>query len=422
MSKLCLLAGSAISLANLPGVAHWDPIAVTPEPIPYFEVSETHKENWANILEQCPPVDTREKIDESCLVIMSDYFLEQPIWSYRKMYHYHIMEGWRPIFVMELNRRMPHTAADFVNTDVPLWQDVFDGQVEQRLAQVLDVVTDPDCLELANVRKVGIDESNAARELYKYATYLDACYSAVKRLDYMQEVFSGGRFTDLSRYEISLRLLDTEVTDVELRASAKRRMAKGYLHSYWVKQQCDSHGYVSIPGITLGSITTSTDKIFWPEILDHKVNERLLNHTHDVALKIAAKGGDDWAIRSFDIGRSSSAEFNDDLMKKYPLLWHRTLGDDGFGFGFTKEDEARYRAKAYLMLLEQVGEEIAQREYDPATLKEEIEYVQNGGVLKPIPSLPEIITEDENKRQSALKRLRQQEEDEMFREAEGELH
>ena len=106
-----------------------------------------------------------------------------------------------------------------------------------------------------------------------------------------------------------------------------------------------------------------------------------IKRTHDVALKIAAKSGDEWAIRSLS---QLSGDLISDVLEKYPLLVHRHLGSDTGGFSDELEWEElrRHEAKAYLLLKDLAGGEVAQREFDPSRLQEEIDYIRNGGELE----------------------------------------
>lgn len=71
---------------------------------------------------------------------------------------------------------------------------------------------------------------------------------------------------------------------------------------------------------------------------------------------------------------------------------HRVLGRSG-GF-LTNKEVAQHRAKAYLLLVEQVGEGVARQECAPSNLQNEIRYVKRGGSLQPQPSLKEVLEQD----------------------------
>lgn len=284
------------------------------------------------------------------------------------------------------------------------------------------VVNDSKCQELASPQKEGIHvylaEHCAAREMYQYAAYLSACFDAKHRLRALQSINPEAalKYGGLNGFEHSFQLLDENVSDEDLKSAAKQNMEKSYLHASWVAAQCNSHVFMLKPEISFGSSATTEEKLPWSTD-DNKFNW-LLDHTHNFIMKIAQKSGDDWAIRSGYLSRAFVAEFGDDLMARYPLLMHRVLGDThlgyGYGIDFTSEELTRHRAKAYLLLVEEVGEEFAQREYDPADLTEEIQYVKKGGRLTSPVSRAEV-------EKTTREWHRQVREKEVMQEVQGEL-
>ncbi len=306
--------------------------------------------------------------------------------------------GWEVFPHNMLNQRRNLNPADFLNPDVPFWRHIFDDQIEQRQELFIRVVNDSQCKELASSQKSGIHddlaEDCAAREMFKYATYLSACYDAKHRLPTLQRVIpeDDHEHGGLTLFEYSLQLIDDLVSNDEQNSAAKRHMEKNYLHAYWVAAQCSQHGFVLISET---SDTTKTESFLsWVWDDDDKDTDWLLDYTHDYIMKMAMKSGDDWAIRIGYLASYVAAEFGTDLMQRYPLLMHRLLGDTGSGWGyeftsFTWEEHAHHRAKAYLLLVEQKGEEFARLIYDPAELTEEIQYVESGGLLRSPPSLAE---------------------------------
>ncbi|MYD46706.1 MAG: hypothetical protein F4W92_10165 [Gammaproteobacteria bacterium] len=425
MTKLLLYGLLACLVASVSGtdwnrdvrsmLVHYERFEVRPETETFLEVSDEQNASWEELIEQCTPIDTREPLSESCMLLAEQYFSKEPVWPYSQMYYYDAWDGWVPIFIRELTYKN-FTTADYVDKDVPYWNDVFDGQIEQRKKQFLKVVADSSCLDLASRNKLGIHPTNhkscAARELYKYGAYLNACSRAHQRLSFLsQEITQENQTGELNYYELSFSKLDEWVSDVPLRYSAKRRLAKGFLHASWVAEQCKVHGFVLVPGQSHLGLETTEEKMSW----EHDLEKYFLfvNHAYDLALRIAAKTGDDWAIRSRTMGRYLTDEFNEDLLKRYPLQFHREMGK-GAGYDFTPQEKARHRAKAYLLLVEQAGEKVAQLEYDPSKLKREIRYVKNGGSLRFPPSRAEILKE-------TRKWLQEYEEDEMLKEMKGEL-
>lgn len=373
---------------------------VFPEPEPILPVTTAQKETWTRIVEQCTPVNTRKKLGDSCLSLLEEYFSNEPVWEHDERYYYSYNEGWITISNIRVTDRMDFSHADFIDSNVPFWADIFDDQIDERQKRFLEVLKDPSCKELGSLNVLGINETRkekcAARELFKYSTYLAACSDSQLRLNVLQRTSSTGMFKGLDVYEISLKGLEEWVPDSALRYSAEHRLLKGYLHDYWVNQKCNLHGYVEAPAVS-NQVTYATNRAGFSRLNEEYGNPWLDNLetrlmsprlAHNLALRIAAKSGDDWAIRSKYLSARYTSDFNQDVMKKYPLLMHRVLARSGAFF--TPQEMARHRAKAYLLLVEQTGEDVARQEYDPSKLKKEIRYVKRGGVLRPPPSRKEV--------------------------------
>jgi len=389
---------------------------------PFLPVTDEHQAAWNRVIEHCLPFNTRDSLSDRCMTALAEYFANEPVWSYGYMVVFN-RTGWEVIPHNMLNQRRNVNPADFLNPDVPFWRHIFDDQIEQRQELFLRVVNESQCNELASPQKSGIQDDLsddcAAREMFKYATYLSACYDAKQRLSTLQRVIpeDDPEHGGLSVFEYSLQLIDDSVSNEEQNSAAKRHMEKNYLHAYWVAAQCRLHGFVLISETSDPTKTESFLSWVWDD--DDKVTDWLLDYTHDYIMKIAMKSGDDWAIRIGYLASYVAAEFGTDLMQRYPLLMHRLLGDtwSGWGYeftGFTTEEHARHRAKAYLLLVEQEGEDFARRLYDPAELTEEIQYVESGGLLRSPPSLAQV---------EATQRAwsRQFDEEELEKEVQGEL-
>jgi len=102
------------------------------------------------------------------------------------------------------------------------------------------------------------------------------------------------------------------------------------------------------------------------------------------------------------------------------LLMHRVMGnlwgDGNYGKAFSDKEHARHRAKAYLLLVEEAGEEFARSEIDPTSLANEIRYVKRGGALTEPLSHAQVIAErKEWNRQVQKEKLRQESQGELTR-------
>ena len=244
-------------------------------------------------------------------------------------------------------------------------------------------------MDLASSKSEGIKENLAsrcaARELFKYSAYLDACSLAVRRLDALKREKPyalpwTGVYKPPTTYDIGVRFIRREIDNADGRIIAKRRMQRGYLLANWTSQQCEAHGYVLIPGLTFKSKTSNEHLLSWEKIRQRSrwphVDYRILDLSYHKILRIAAKSGDNWAIRSYSLSSPSGRAFKADLVQQYPILIHRWIGRNG-----KSELTRRHQAKAYLMLKEKAGEAIARLEFDPTKLSKEIRYVQDGGEL-----------------------------------------
>ena len=406
LKSLVIVAGSLIALNVAPEVpvqtesgeerqswtsrARKANFSVPPELVRYFQESEEQRVAWERALEFCTPIDTRRVPDDSCMSALDEYLIEQPVWEFSVMYYYVDIRGLRQVGVMKMNRRdsqLPFSYADYAMGEFPIWSDVFDGLVQERQERFLSVVEDVACRELSDRSKGGVledmHEQCSAREMYKYAAYLDACATASQRLGVLNMPHSNVRkFGDSSAYDVSMRMISEKIEDQSQRDLAIKRLRKGYLHAHWVVEQCTPHGYVLLPNTKL----TNDDGIMLRQ--DSKEFLYAVWDSHSVALTIAARSGDEWAIRSFPLGIGTSDEIHHQVMEKFPLLMHRFFGSPLAGFDWepTWKERSRHLAKAYLLLEKMVGTEVALREIDASRLQEEIDYVRSGGELKyPVP-------------------------------------
>ncbi|MYF53814.1 MAG: hypothetical protein F4166_08415 [Gammaproteobacteria bacterium] len=417
--------------------AHYDSsVWLPPESEPFVPVTDAHRAAWDRVVEDCLPLNTRAALSARCMTSLGEYFPNEPLWSYNYVFVYDNRYGWQPLYHDECSQRRWYTPADFLDPNIPYWRDIFDDQIEQRQELFLRVVNDSACQELTGIlpKKQGMHddlaEQCAAREMYQYAAYLSACFDATQRLTLLQTIAakpdSEGRALNL--FELSFHKLDENVADEALRAAAKRYMEKSYLHASWVASHCHEHGLVLRPEVTtpaytspsgqsFDSYTTTDEKIPWRGLKGMQASE-LRTSTHEFIMKLAMKSGDDWAIRGGSLGRTIVGDLGEELMQRYPLLIHRTLGDSnvyggGFGVDFTNEERARHRAKAYLLLVEAAGEEFARREYNPETFAKQIQYIEDGGLLKAPLTRAEL-------QEKHRERLRQQHSDKELQEVEGD--
>lgn len=358
--------------------------SVPPEPLRYYQESEEQKAAWLRAVSQCTPVNTEETPSDLCIASLTNYYIDQPVWDYSDIYYYDGIMGLRPLRVGRMNLRhrlMPFSYSDYAMGKFPLWSDLFDGRLKKRQDRFLQVLADASCMELSSRTSGGIHEEMSdrcsSREMYKYAAYLDSCAVASQRMNRLSA--PNGRtqkFGNSSVYAVSVQVIGSRIEDQSSRDLALKRQQKGYLHAYWVLEQCESNGYTLLPSVNSSHVKQVT--------LRHDTNGYLeaIEQTHDVALTISARSGDEWAIRSHIYGIYVSDELNNQVREKFPLLMHRILGEGNLSGDLTPVDRKRHRAKAYLLLEEIAGTRAAQSVYKRHHLEEEIDYVQSGGELK----------------------------------------
>ena len=209
--------------------------ALPPASDSFLPVTDAHRAAWERVIEDCLPVDTRSALSALCMTSLGEYFPNEPVWNYTYAFVHNGM--WKPLYRDGLIQRRYFSPADFLNPDVPLWRDIFDDQIEQRQQLFLRVVNDSVCQDLASSETQGIHddlaEQCAAREMYQYAAYLNACFDATRQLTLLQreEIVSepNTEARTLNLFELSFANLDERVADAALRAAAKRYMEKNYL-------------------------------------------------------------------------------------------------------------------------------------------------------------------------------------------------
>lgn len=367
--------------------------SVPTDPMSHFEESTEHTAAWQRAKQECTPIDVRELFeDQTCMEALTEYFLNEPVWAYSELNYYDRKRGLQPLPIKLINSRpriLPYSYADLQSDDIPLWRDIFDGDIDLRADTFLEVVANPECKALSERSSPGIQfdmvERCAARELFKYATYLDGCFVALQRENILVNIpsFSGILANDSgSTYAVVQDIIKEKIEDKTQQEQARTRLEKGLLHAIWMRSQCSENGYVMLPDIEMDETMKFPKTFFWSPGMVKMYQS--INVTHDIILKIAAKSGDRWAIQSYPLGILTSSEFNADVRKDYPLLFHRHLGSPTgwFRSELTVQEKAQHRAQAYLMLKDLLGEKNASLEYDPTELEEAIKYVSDGRELR----------------------------------------
>lgn len=414
VASLCMVFLSATAETEWTdafGHSHSDIFAVDPDPTRYREETKQQREAWSHATRECTPVSPNSSLTTECLSVLDDYFVDQPIWDYSMPLLYYASYG-RVSADDSINPRsggvlsIPFGYDDYMMEEIPLWRDVFDGRLKERVTTFLETVDDPSCEELTPHYSSGLQPEKfqqcSAREMFKFATFLESCTTASQRLHELDKESIDVMYAGQSNYELSVQIIAEYIHDAESREIALRRLKKGYLHAFWVVQQCESNDFELVPEdysdlFSMSGTSLPPTRFMDDHVLDWKPQQPteadfgnesksmtyldLIAHIHDTALEVSAKSGDEWAIRSTWFLSDWDLEFTMDVFERYPLLKHRHLGSEYFTRELSGPERKRHLAKAYLILEKQAGSAVAKREFNFADLKAEIELVRQGGAL-----------------------------------------
>lgn len=367
-------------------ILHSDPHFYVPKDLLSLHVeSQDQESKWEQAIELCTPVQPSKPLESSCMTALSKYFMDAPVWDYGSLYFIDLLSFGRadPFPVNPRPALLSYGPADYELQDAPRWRDIFDGKIEQRKDTFFEVVEDPKCRAIMHG---GIQEKMGnhcqAREMYKYAAYLDACATAKRRLKVLNRVSGRREYKGLSAYEMTLQVVKEKIEDIVQQDMIGQRIQKGYLHASWVAHQCEPHGLALLPLKEESKWNPGGGFSELVEVGSDSATRWAVGHSQSVAMRIATRCGDEWAVRSYAL-TPDDPEFLEDVYERYPILYHRHLGSSlgGDGGGFSRVEQRRHQAKAYLLLKQSLGARIAQLSYDETDLKEEIEYVQKGGKL-----------------------------------------
>lgn len=401
--SFCCMTIAIVAIAPQSVLARTN-FSVPTDPMSLFKESPEHKAAWERAKKECTPIDFLEIFEnQECNEALTEYFLNEPVWAYSQLNYYDRKQGLQPLPIKLINSRpsiLPYSYADLQAEDIPRWHDIFDGEIAAREDTALDMATNPKCKELSEHTSLGLQpkmaKQCAARELFKYATYLDGCFVALQRVNLLINVpgFSGILENKSgSTYSNVQEIIKEKITDETEQKHAIARFEKGFLHAVWMNSKCNERGYVMLPDVEVDETIEFPKTLFWRPGMVKMYQS--INVTHDIILKIAAKSGDQWAIQSYPLGILTSDEFNEDVQEEYPILFHRHLGSPTgwFRSELSLAEQAQHRAQAYLMLKDKLGVQKASLEYDPAELEEEIKFVSAGHKLKFPRSRTEVFKE-----------------------------
>lgn len=399
----CVIAHGDHSESGPNPLYHSDPHFFVPKGMFSLHV-ETQDQitKWEQALELCTPVQPLNPLESSCIAALSKYFMDAPVWDYGALYYVEFFSFGRadPFPINPRPALLPYEPADYELQDVPRWHDIFDGKIRQRKDTFFQVVEDPECIaRLHGGIREDMREHCHAREMYKYAAYLDACTTAMRRLKVLNRVAGRLEYKGLSTYDMTMRVVEDKIEDFVQQDMIKQRVEKGYLHASWVAHQCEPHGLALLPLTEEQNRNPGGGFAEVVEVGSDRATRWVVGHSQSVALTISSRSGDEWAVRSFPMTPLDDPKYLHDVYEKYPTLYHRHLGSTTFGGYLSRDEQRRHQAQAYLLLKQSFGSKVAQLSYDAIDLKEEIDYVQKGGELTMF--LPEKETPSESGSESS---------------------
>ena len=321
-------------------------------------------------------------VDRPCFDRLTRYFKPEPIWEMAGgMYYYvhsNLRYAWPAINPRGSSSYLKFTKADYLLQEVPTWSDIFDGRILERQDIVKSVFEDDACRALAE--KGGIRPELAercqARELFKYATYLDACLTGFRRSRELMHTPSERSVYEMTMDEIRRRDAlngETEYPDPALLGHGETSpdlvtelgITEFHMHSSWITRMC-----IALPGMAFNG---DLQPVWQGELSDSGFFEKIeigkfIEQGHDAALGIAARSGDAWAIQSYiSPGLSTDPDYWNTLREINPLLVHRWLATDMVGGSLSDEEQLWHVVKAY-----SIGRELV----EGLSLKDYVEQVE----------------------------------------------
>ncbi|MYD46420.1 MAG: hypothetical protein F4W92_08720 [Gammaproteobacteria bacterium] len=281
-------------------------------------------------------------LSDSCVDRLADYFSDQPVWEQAVIYipsldRFHLLG---PI----LNSRsysLSFTQSEMMG-DVPTWQDIFDNGVKERARVVEQVLQDEACGLLSSRGAINTDSDMdllnkcKARDLVKYAIYLDACLTGMDRIDFLLVPRDDGT----TWYEDTISVWNEKLSTEENKV-ALAKLGETVMHALWMRNAC-----VHMPLDGFDGAFRSTG---WnPEVEDVSTMAKPLQHKHDLAMSVSARSGDVWAIQAFYVKELRlDKEYWKSLYKIDPLLFHRWITVVGSANGLSEKEIVMHALKAY---------------------------------------------------------------------------
>ena len=284
------------------------------------------------------------QLSDTCVEKLADYFSDQPVWEQSIVYIPSLDRFDRLIPSLNLRPRILMISQSDVTGDVPMWSDIFDGKAEERRSIVERIVQDETCALLRNRGPISNDGSLSdqchARELVKYAIYLDTCLTGMKRINRL--LVTGARVDGRTRYEQAIIEWDHKLSEEENKI-AQAELNESVMHAVWAHNACLSmppDGYVATFSLT------DSDRERVSAFVEEMTKQ--LQQIHDSAMSISARSGDSWGVRGFYVKElRRDKEYWKSLYKFNPLLFHRWMTEVGLAQGLSEREIVMHALKAF---------------------------------------------------------------------------
>lgn len=316
------------------------------------------------LLDLCQGINSVSRISQDCFELLHQHFSADPVWvASRALHHIGDRSSPMPSRLNVRSARLRFEYDDYAIDALPLWKDIFDGNVRSRVAEVRKVLEQDECRQLTD-RDGGLVSELAqtcnARDLVKYAMLLDACVTASERqskLSFKRVVVPPGEsFTEelaatiKSSFERGLDRINERWNQTNHRRIAREEYIIANLRSAWVNRLC-SNGENPVTALVNERAVPGTPAGFADGyILTLNELAKWVKPTFHTLMQIAARTGDEWAVISY-YPRGEDTQYFEDLYLTKPILVHRWLSKRiGKSFGLSDRDRRQHRLEFLSML------------------------------------------------------------------------
>lgn len=277
---------------------------------------------------------------EPCIERLNSYFNNVPIWRGTNTLVYsgsRAIGHFSPYDVR--SRKVFYNEIDFAQEDVPTWGDIFDGDEEDRLKIVAGVFADNACLALRESGRIQPSylKRCEARDLFKYARYLEGCITGFSRSSFI----NSARGNDgKSRYERARENMNrNEVVDE--RKGNGWKLVENYLLTIFTNQKCRDLHFVSMDNYIVDTPSVASIRSF------DQLQEQL-EPMYSVSIAIAARAGDRWAIQAYhEQAMGGDVAYWESVYEIDPILFHRWMASTVGRRWFENDERVLHAWQAY---------------------------------------------------------------------------